>query len=752
MELTYETMQLELELKRALEQEEFRLYYQPKVNLGTGKIEGMEALIRWEHPDKGLVPPIEFISFAEETGLIIPMGEWVLRTACSQTKKWLKAGLSPMVMSVNLSVRQLYQPNLVERVNQILKESELDPKYLELEITESMMMDQEHTLDILKGLKRLGVQISLDDFGTGYSSLHYLHEFPIDKIKIDQSFIRKCTANPENAAIVKSIITMARGLKMIVVAEGIETKDNLIFLQNHSCQLGQGYFFSMPLPAEELIPYFVQIEQIVPQEGISPKTYNEMLMQQALESTRQELHTIMKQQQGMTFKVIKEKERFIYTLCDGRLMQRMGLTSDQVIGKELKDFMPLEGVEEKTKYFHRAWEGEENVTYVGEFNGVYYITSLSPIRNGNQVEGIIGSCVDVTELKKVNEALTLSESKYRIITENMLELVVTLDAEGKILYISPSHEKVLGYSPKIYEGYLGSDLVHPEDIANLRTVYYSIIESKASCQIEYRYRHVRGEWITVEAQISPVFDEKGELEYLIVVGRNITKRKKDEELKQKSERLTAIHQMALSVAHEIRNPLTTIKGFVQLMKKGSETPFYIETVLNEVKRLEGIVSDFLLLAEPQNDPFKEVDVTVLIHQVLEKFHAKALLNNIKMIMRNDFEIPAIYCNESQIKQVFSHILQNALEALPNGGIVKVQLLGQDGHHIKIRFIDNGYGMSEERLKKIGELFYSTKEKGTGLGFMICQKIIQTHNGKMEIKSKVNKGTMVDVILPIGKGK
>ena len=214
MELAYKSLQVETELMMALERNEFRLYYQPKVDLATGKIEGMEALIRWEHPEKGLIPPVKFISIAEDTGLIIPMGEWVLRTACLQNRKWMNAGLSPIVMSVNLSVRQLYQPNLVDVVRQVLKETELPPEYLELEITESMLMDKDQALDAIRGLRRLGVQISLDDFGTGYSSLHYLHEFPIDKIKIDQSFIRNCTSDLNNATIVKMIIAMAHHLKI----------------------------------------------------------------------------------------------------------------------------------------------------------------------------------------------------------------------------------------------------------------------------------------------------------------------------------------------------------------------------------------------------------------------------------------------------------------------------------------------------------------------------------------------------------
>ena len=414
MLLTDKSLEVETELRVALERNEFRLYYQPKVDLETGKIDGVEALIRWEHPEKGLISPINFISITEKTGLIIPMGEWVLRTACLQNREWINAGLSPIVMSVNLSVRQLYQPNIVDVVRQVLIETELSPEYLELEITESMLMDKDQALDAIRGLRQLGVQISLDDFGTGYSSLHYLHEFKIDKIKIDQSFIRNCTSDLNNATIVKMIIAMAHHLKIKVVAEGIETRDELIFLQQNSCHHGQGYLFSRPLPPEELIQFFHPIEKIVPQKGISQEIYSQKMMQEELKTTRQELRDVMRQQQGMTFKVIKEDGRFIHTLCDGKLLYQMGLSPEEVVGKELKEFLPVNTAEEKSEYLRRAWEGEEDITYNEELNDIHYFASLSPIRKGGQVVGVIGSCVDITEQKQIEEALKEKNSSFLI--------------------------------------------------------------------------------------------------------------------------------------------------------------------------------------------------------------------------------------------------------------------------------------------------------------------------------------------------
>lgn len=244
-------LDLEIKLRKALDRNEFILYYQPQINLKTNQIIGAEALIRWEHPEKGLISPAEFIPIAEETGLIIQLGEWALRTACRQNKKWQDAGLPPISIAVNISAKQFFQPNLAELVEKILFETELEARYLELEITESMTMDVERAIATLIDLKKIGVKVSMDDFGTGYSSLNYLKRFPIDKLKVDQSFIRDSTTDPNDETIVKTIIAMAHNLKLQVIAEGVETKEHVYFLLQQKCMQAQGYFFSKPVSAED---------------------------------------------------------------------------------------------------------------------------------------------------------------------------------------------------------------------------------------------------------------------------------------------------------------------------------------------------------------------------------------------------------------------------------------------------------------------------------------------------------------------
>ncbi|SDD25128.1 EAL domain, c-di-GMP-specific phosphodiesterase class I (or its enzymatically inactive variant) [Terribacillus halophilus] len=241
------------DLLHALDREEFRLVYQPKLSLKTGRLIGAEALIRWEHPEHGMISPLSFIPAAEETGMILPIGEWVLQSACEQNKAWQEMGLAPMIMAVNLSACQLYQEDLAEKVQSILDTSRLAPEFLELEITESMTMNVDHVLPVLQKLKRIGVRISMDDFGTGYSSLYHLKEFPIDIVKIDRSFVQNCTIDSKDATIVKTIIAMAHQLKLEVNAEGVEFKDHLVFLQQNLCDEAQGYFFSKPIPPDELV-------------------------------------------------------------------------------------------------------------------------------------------------------------------------------------------------------------------------------------------------------------------------------------------------------------------------------------------------------------------------------------------------------------------------------------------------------------------------------------------------------------------
>jgi diguanylate cyclase (GGDEF)-like protein/PAS domain S-box-containing protein len=247
-----ERQSLEGGLRQALDQHEFVLHYQPKMQLETSAILGVEALIRWYHSERGLVPPKQFIPMAEECGLIVPIGRWVLREACRQAREWQDAGLPPLRIAVNISAVELRSKDFIAGVRAILTETGLDPRYLELELTETFLMqDSNATAVVLHALKDLGVKLALDDFGTGYSSLSHLKRFPIDTLKIDQSFVRDLGTDVGDASIVSAVISMGESLHMRVVAEGVETRKQLQFLQEHSCPEGQGYYFSHPVVAGE---------------------------------------------------------------------------------------------------------------------------------------------------------------------------------------------------------------------------------------------------------------------------------------------------------------------------------------------------------------------------------------------------------------------------------------------------------------------------------------------------------------------
>lgn len=243
-------MSLETDLRMALERNEFELFYQPQIELDTGKVVGNEALIRWQHPERGLLSPIHFIQIAEETGLIVPIGKWVLQTACRQHMAWIESGLEPMCMSVNISAMQFYQTEFSEIVSSIVTDCGMLPSYLELELTESLFM---HNVDVvlktLHGLHEFGVKLAIDDFGTGYSNLSYLRRFPIDRLKVDQSFIRNIEREPVNIEIVRAIAALGKSMSLTLVAEGVETDKELAVAQSSGCEFVQGYWFSEPLPA-----------------------------------------------------------------------------------------------------------------------------------------------------------------------------------------------------------------------------------------------------------------------------------------------------------------------------------------------------------------------------------------------------------------------------------------------------------------------------------------------------------------------
>ncbi len=345
--------------------------------------------------------------------------------------------------------------------------------------------------------------------------------------------------------------------------------------------------------------------------------------------------------------------------------------------------------------------------------------------------------------KKVEE----SESNYRLIAENTLDLISIMDKEYVIRYFSPSHEYVLGYQESELEGRELSAFIHHDDVGRLRNIWDGMLENKESQLIEFRFQHKNGDWIEVETRCMPVKGEKDSIKHFVMISRDISERKKSEEIILRTEKLSVVGELAAGIAHEIRNPLTTIKGFVQLNKNENNSTEYSELLLSELERIETITSELLSLGKPQAVQLIRMDARDIIENTLDILEPQFLMNNIQYKLVVEESPIFITCEKNQLKQVFINVIKNAIEAMGGGGEILIHLRkGKDGTCM-ISFQDQGCGIPEELLPRLGEPFYTLKEKGTGLGLMICHKIIKQHNGSITYQSKVNVGTLIEITLP-----
>ncbi|MFK9092203.1 ATP-binding protein [Bacillus salipaludis] len=341
-----------------------------------------------------------------------------------------------------------------------------------------------------------------------------------------------------------------------------------------------------------------------------------------------------------------------------------------------------------------------------------------------------------------------SESKYRLIAENTSDLIMVMDNEQSISYFSPSHELVLGFKSCELEKSELSRFIHPDDVTMFRHTIIRMFEHKESQSMEFRLKHKEERWIELESRCMPVRGEKEEIENIVIISRDISERKKSEEALLQSEKLSIVGELAAGVAHEIRNPLTTIKGFVQLYKADNSSIEYSDLLLSELERIDSITSGLLTLGKPQAIQLNRTNVRVLIEDTLDLLSPQALLNNIQFNLKVEESAFIITGENNQLKQVFLNLLKNAIEAMPNGGDIHVNLRKGLVDECIISIQDQGCGIPEELLPRLGEPFYSLKEKGTGLGIMICHKIIKQHHGSITYKSKVKEGTIVEIKLPL----
>ncbi|MBY6037360.1 PAS domain S-box protein [Fictibacillus nanhaiensis] len=379
--------------------------------------------------------------------------------------------------------------------------------------------------------------------------------------------------------------------------------------------------------------------------------------------------------------------------------------------------------------------------------------SLSPIYGENgDVVALSAISRDITDKKLKENALKESEEKYRIIAENTTDLIGVVDLEGNVKYASPSNRLLLGFDPSLYDGKKIQAFFHSDDRPKVRMAINEMIKTMKPVKFEVRCKHAHGHWVTLEANATPIVNLLDKSGSFVVVARDLTERKKTEEMLRKSDKLSVLGQLAAGVAHEIRNPLTSIRGFLQLLQsKASENEDYYQIMLSEIDRINSIVGEFMLLAKPQAMNFMKTDLKQLLKHVISILETQAILTNVQIYFECDPDLPEIWCVDNQIKQVFVNMLKNAIEAMPAGGSVHIHLKKQENYVIA-SFIDHGCGIPEERLATLGEPFYTTKEKGTGLGLMICYKIVENHHGKIKIESKIDDGSTFSIMLPIHKNK
>lgn len=343
-----------------------------------------------------------------------------------------------------------------------------------------------------------------------------------------------------------------------------------------------------------------------------------------------------------------------------------------------------------------------------------------------------------------------SESKYRLIAENTSDLIMLMTRDHVIQYFSPSHERVLGYAEeKLVQERSLCKFIHPDDVNRFKNLVDFMVETGESHSIEFRFIHKNGQAVEIESRCMPVKGEYGQTEHIVIISRDISERKKAEEMLLQSEKLSIVGELAAGVAHEIRNPLTTIKGFIQLYKAEKGTHEYNDLLLSELERIETITSEMLSLGKPQAMKLNRTNLKELVEYTIELLAPQAHLHNIQFKWTHEDFPFTITCEKNQLKQVFLNILKNAMEAMRNGGDIEIKLRKDpDEDGCILSFKDQGCGISEEILPRLGEPFYTLKEKGTGLGLMICHKIIKQHNGTITYQSKLNEGTLIEIRLPL----
>lgn len=429
-----------------------------------------------------------------------------------------------------------------------------------------------------------------------------------------------------------------------------------------------------------------------------------------------------------------------------------GYTEKEVIGKKFTEFQHPEEVKDIIKLVKLGKVYSNVMTQRYHQNGsvLDISVSYSPFRNSKgKIIAVLAIFRDMTELKLMERELRKTRELYDLITKNTTDMIKVYKKDQILIYASPSHEKVLGYSPSQLVGKNCCSLMPSEEKENFDRVFQKLLKTGKPQLAETKQISADGDIVFVETSISPILNDNGEIELFVAVGRNITDRINNDAALRNLDRLSIIGQLAAGVAHEIRNPLTSLKGFSKLLQSSvsqEKQDDYLSIIMEELDRIDMIVNEFMSLAKPQAIEFEKRNLVPILESTINVLHPQALLHNVQIQLDYDKDDIVLLCSPHQLKQVFVNFLKNAIEAMPYGGNVYIGMEKMDHNRVKISFSDEGPGIDTEMLGYLGTPFYTTKDKGIGLGLTVSNKIIQEHNGAMRIESQVGEGTTVLVEL------
>ncbi|WP_108669950.1 PAS domain-containing sensor histidine kinase [Peribacillus acanthi] len=450
------------------------------------------------------------------------------------------------------------------------------------------------------------------------------------------------------------------------------------------------------------------------------------------------------------FAIVDMDDRFIRV--NAMYTKIFGYTPEEILGRKFIEFSNPKIVNDIIESVKHGKVYSNMITQRYHKNGsvLDIAVSYSPFRNASgEIIAIIAIFRDITELKKMERELGKFRELYKLITENTSDMIKVFTFDKKIIYASPSHQQVMGLSPEEMVGRKVYDFMLPGEEEHFNSIFQTLLETEEPQLIQLKVRTSKGDAIYLESNISPIYNDQKEIEAFVTVGRNISDRIKNDAALRNLDRLSIIGQLAAGVAHEIRNPLTSLKGFSKLLRSNTDAykqDQYLSIIMNELDRIDIIVNEFMSLAKPQAILFEREKLFSILHSTINVLHPQALLHNVQIILEDLVEDVELLCSPHQLKQVFVNFLKNAIESMPNGGIVQITVRKAENKKVLITFKDEGTGIEENLLRHLGTPFYTTKDKGIGLGLTVSNKIIQEHNGSMSIESHVGKGTAVKVEL------